>query len=149
MKFKPADPAPLTVRQISVYLKQHGVEKTLELVRSVPGTRPNWVAGAANALVAEGDTTVAMPALRWAVQEYPKSTLYEIWLAQALVATGDRAGALAAYRKAAELFPHDETINTELARQNYKYMIDKGMKDLGAHLPSTIRALDRNCLRTA
>jgi hypothetical protein len=65
-----------------------------------------------------------------AAKEYPKHTLYQIWLAQALVVTGDRPGAMAAYRKAAELFPHDETINNELASQNYKYMIDKGLKDL-------------------
>jgi hypothetical protein len=135
LNFKPAAPAPPTVRQIAVYLKQHGVEKTLQMVRSIPGTRPNWVAGAANTLVEEGDATVAMPALRWAVKEYPKDTLYQIWLGQALVVTGDRPAAVAAYQKAAELFPHDETINNELARQNYKYMIDKGLRDLGGSEP--------------
>jgi dienelactone hydrolase len=135
LTFKPAAPAPPTIRQLADYLKQHGVEKTLELVRSIPGTRPNWVAGAANTLVAEGDATAALLALRWAVKEYPKHTLYQSWLGQALAVTGDRAGALAAYRKAAELFPHDETINNELARQTYKYMIDKGLKDLGAAEP--------------
>jgi hypothetical protein len=135
LKCKPAAPAPPTQAQLASYLKEHGVEKTLELVRSIPGTRPNWVAGAASTLVAEGDATAGMPALRWAVREYPKDTLYQIWLGQALAVTGDRAGALAAYRKAAELFPHDETINNELARQNYKYMVDKGLKDLGAAEP--------------
>src|SRR5262245_29188705 len=47
LKFKPAAPAPPTVRQLAYHLRQHGVEKTVELARSIPGTRPNWVAGAA------------------------------------------------------------------------------------------------------
>lgn len=132
LKFKPAAPAPPTVRQLADYLKRHGLEKTLELVRSIPDARPNWVAGGATTLVEEGDATAALPALRWAVKEYPKDTLYQIWLGQALAVTGDRAGALAAYRKAAVLYPHDEIINNELARQNYKYLIDKGLTELGA-----------------
>jgi tetratricopeptide (TPR) repeat protein len=135
LTFKPAALAPPTVRQLADYLKQHGVEKTLELARSIPGTRPNWVAGAANTLVAEGDTAAALPALRWAVKEYPKHTVYQIWLGQALAVTGDRAGALAAYRKAAELFPHDESIDNERAREAYKYLTNKGLKELGAPEP--------------
>jgi hypothetical protein len=135
LTFKPAAPAPPTLRQLADYLQQRGVEKTVELARSIPGTRPNWVAGAANTLVEEGETTAALPALRWAVKEYPKGAIYQIWLGQALAVTGDRAGALAAYRKAAELFPHDETIDNERAREGYKYMIDKGLKDLGAAEP--------------
>jgi tetratricopeptide (TPR) repeat protein len=139
LKFKPATPAPPTVRQLAKHLKQHGVEKTLELVRSIPDTRPNWVAGAASTLVKEGDATAALPAHRWAVKEYPKNAIYQIWLGQALAVTGDRAGALAAYRKAAELFPHDETLDNELVRQNYKYLIDKGLKDLGRSEPQEHR----------
>ena len=73
------------------------------------------------------------------MKEYPKHTLYQIWLGQVLAVTGDRVGALAAYRKAAELFPHDETINNELVRQNYKYLIDKGLKDLGRSEPQKDR----------
>lgn len=135
LRFKPATPAPPTVRQIAVYLKQHGVEKTLEMVRSIPDARPNWVAGAANTLVAEGNATVALPALRWAVKEYSTGTIYQIWLGQALAVIGDRVGALAAYRKAAELYPHDDTLNNDLVRQNYKYLIEKGLKDLAAIEP--------------
>jgi dienelactone hydrolase len=135
LTFKPAALAPPTVGQLADSLKQHGLEKTLELVRSIPDARPNWVAGAASTLVEEGDTTAALPALRWAVKEYPTHTLYQIWLGQALAVTGDRAGALAAYRKAAELFPHDETINNERTREAYKYLINKGLKELGAPEP--------------
>jgi dienelactone hydrolase len=76
LTFKPAALAPPTVRQLADYLQQHGVEKTLELVRSIPGARPNWVAGAATTLVEEGEATAALPALRWAVGEYPKAALY-------------------------------------------------------------------------
>jgi tetratricopeptide (TPR) repeat protein len=132
LAFKPAAPAPPTLRQLADYLKQHGVEKTLELVRSIPDARPQAVAGAASTLVEDGDAPAALPALRWAAKEYPKYTVIQIRLGEALALTGDRAGALAAYRKAAELFPHDESINTELARQNNKYLIDKGLKELGA-----------------
>jgi hypothetical protein len=132
LTFKPAAPAPPTVGQLAAYLKQHGVEKTLELVRSIPDARPQAVAGAGVSLVEDGDAPAALPALRWAAREYPKYTVIQIHLGEALAVLGDRAGALAAYRKAAQLFQHDETMNTELARQNNKYLIDKGLKELGA-----------------
>jgi len=74
-----------------------------------------------------------VPALRFAVKKNPKNSGYRVWLGQALALTGDRAGALAAYRKAAELLPDDNTVGT--SRDNYKYLIDKGLKDLGASEP--------------
>jgi hypothetical protein len=46
---------------------------------------------------------------------------------------------VAAYRKAAELFPRDDTLNNDLVRQNYKYLIDKGLKELGAAEPGKDR----------
>jgi hypothetical protein len=73
LTFKPAAPAPPTIRQIAVYLKQHGLDKTVAMLRSIPDARPIRVAGAASALVDEGDVTAALPALRWAVKEYPRA----------------------------------------------------------------------------
>jgi hypothetical protein len=134
--FRPAAPVSPTNGQLASYLKQHGLEKTLELIRSFPNVYPGRVAGAASILVQDGDATAALPALRWAVKEYPKSTTLQVSLGQGLVVAGDRAGALAAYRKAAELLPADnEMAKNERLRENYKYLIDKGLKELGAPEP--------------
>jgi hypothetical protein len=133
--FKPAAPVPPTNGQLASYLKQHGLEKTLELIRSIPGVPPIRVAGAASVLVKDGDAAAALPALRWAAKEYPKFTTLQVLLGQALAITGDRTGALAAYRKAAELFPKDDEAKNERFRETYKYLIDKGLKDLGAPDP--------------
>jgi enoyl-CoA hydratase len=136
LKFKPAAPVPPTNGQLASYLKQHGLEKTLELIRSFPNFYPGRVAGAASILVQDGDATAALPALRWAVNEDPKSTTRQVSLGNALVVAGDRAGALAAYRKAAELFPKDdEMAKNERLREGYKYLIDKGLTDLGSSKP--------------
>jgi hypothetical protein len=136
LTFKPAAPVPPTNGQIASYLKQHGLEKTLELIRSIPSFRPIRVAGAASVLVKDGDATAALPALRWAVREYPTFTTLQVSLGQALALAGDREGALAAYRKAAELFPKDdEMAKNERLREGYKYLIDKGLKELGPSEP--------------
>src|SRR5262249_59959659 len=87
----------------------------------------------ANILLQNGDTTAALPALRFAIKEDPKVAVHQIWLGQALALTGDRAGALAAYRKAAELLPGDASAGG--AREAYKYLIAKGLKELGATEP--------------
>jgi hypothetical protein len=136
LRFKPAAPIPPANGQLASYLKQHGLDKTLELIRSFPNLHPARVAGAASLLVQDGDYAAALPALRWAVKEYPKSTTLQVSLGQGLIVAGDRSGALAAYRKAAELFPHDgEMAKNERLREGYKYLIDKGLKDLGAPEP--------------
>ena len=128
-------PVPPTNRQIAVYLKEHGVDKTVELLRSFPDVPLGRVAGAASALTDDGDATAALPALRWVTKEYPKAANYQVWLGKALVLTGDRAGALAAYRKAAEVLPDDESAKNEQFRENYKYLIDKGLKELSPSEP--------------
>jgi cytochrome c-type biogenesis protein CcmH/NrfG len=84
-------------------------------------------------LLRDGEAKAALPALRFAIKEDPKTAIYQVWLGQALVLTGDRAGALAAYRKAAELLPGDESAGR--AREAYKYLIDKGLKELGPSGP--------------
>jgi hypothetical protein len=136
LTFKPAASVPPTNGQLASHLKQHGLEKTLELIRSFPGLYPARVAAAASLLVQDGDATAALPALRWAAKEYPKSTTLQVTLGEGLVATGDRAGALAAYRKAAELLPADEEMaKNERLRENYQYLIGKGLKELGSSEP--------------
>jgi hypothetical protein len=131
LKFKPAAPVPPMNGQLANYLKQHGLEKTLELIRSFPGLEPRRVAGAASILVEDGDATAALPALRWAANEYPRSATLQVLLAQGLAITGDRPGSLSAYRKAADLLPNDEEMSkNERSREGYKYLIDKGLKEL-------------------
>jgi hypothetical protein len=135
LTFKPAASVPPTHRQLAVYLKEHGVEKTLKLAsrtasRATPTAR---LASAAACLLRDVNAAAALPALRYAVKEDPRSTIHHIWLGQALALTGDRAGALAAYRKAAELHPHDQTMGNSGGA--YKYFIDKGLKELGAPEP--------------
>ena len=98
-----------------------------------PNEPKRRVAAAAYCLLQDGDATAALPALRFAIEENPKVAIYQVWLGQALILTGDRAGALAAYRKAAELLPGDESVGN--ARVAYKYLIDKGLKDLGPSDP--------------
>jgi tetratricopeptide (TPR) repeat protein len=133
LTFKPAAPVPPTNRQLADYLKKHGAEKTMALIQSIPNEPKRRVAAAAYCLLPDGDATAALPALRFAIEESPKVAIYQVWLGQALVLTGDRAGALAAYRKAAELLPGDESVGN--AREAYKYLIDKGLKELGPSDP--------------
>jgi hypothetical protein len=129
LTFKPAAPAPPTHAQLASYLKEHGVEKTVAWIKSIPNLPTQQVASAAFVLLKDHDATSALPALRYVTKEYPKVTGYQVWLGQALGLTGDREGALAAYRKAAELLRTDKTAGTW--RENSKYLINKGLKELG------------------
>jgi hypothetical protein len=133
LTFKPAAPVRPTQAQLASYLKEHGVEKTVAFIQSIPDLPAERVASAAFVLLKDHDAKAALPALRYATKEYPKVAGYQVWLGQALGQTGDRAGALAAYRKAAELLPTDETAGNW--REHYKYLIDKGLKELGAAEP--------------
>jgi Flp pilus assembly protein TadD len=132
LTFQPAASVPPTSRQLAVFLKEYGVEKTLALAPKT-ASRPNptdRLASAAACLLRDGEAAAALPALSYAVKQDPKSTILHIWLGQALALTGDRVSALTAYRKAAELHPGDQTMGNSGAA--YKYMIDKGLKELGS-----------------
>src|SRR5262249_14294261 len=133
LTFKPAEPVRPTDRQIADYLKEHGVEKTLELVRSRTDRPTGRLAAAAAILLKDGEATAALPALRFAIKDEPTDAAYQVWLGQALSLTGDREGARAAYRKAAELLAGDKA--DERSREAYKYLIDKGLKELGPAEP--------------
>src|SRR5262249_32313268 len=127
LNFKPAAPAPPANGPIAAYLKQHGLEKTLELVRSSTNLPIGRLAASASLLTADGDPEAALPALRLAVKEEPKRAAHQLHLGEALALTGDRAGARAAFRKVAELLPGDESAGNN--REAYKYLIKKGLKD--------------------
>lgn len=133
LRFQSAAPVPPTNPQVADYLKRHGVEKTLELVRSPAGRPTSRLAAGACCLVRDGEALAALPALRLAIKEEPTVAAYQVWLGQALALTGDRAGARAAYCKAAELLPGDKS--AEGAREAYKFLIDKGLKELGPTEP--------------
>jgi pimeloyl-ACP methyl ester carboxylesterase len=138
LKFRPAAPVPPTNGQIAAYLKEHGLEKTLELVRSSTILPTRRLAAGASLLIADGEAAAGLPALRFAIKEGPTDAVFQMFLGQALTVTGDRAGARAAYRKAAELLPGDKSlIGYERARDGYKYQIEKGLKDLGPPEPPT------------
>jgi hypothetical protein len=133
LRFKPAVPVPPTNGQIAAYLKEHGLEKTLELVRSSTNLPIGRLAASASLLIADGEPEGALPALRFAIKEEPTVAAHQLYLGEALTLTGDRAGARAAYRKAAELLPGDESASNN--RRAYKYLIEKGLKDLGPPEP--------------
>src|SRR5262249_35998207 len=123
LKFKPAAPVRPTNWQIANYLKAHGLEKTLELVRATTDLPTLRLAASAALRIAEGGAVAALPALRFAVKDEPAVAAHQLYLGEALTLTGDRAGALAAYRKAAELLPGDKWAGNN--RRAYKYLIDK------------------------
>src|SRR5262249_32572538 len=91
LTFKSAALARTTQAQVASYLKEHGVEKTLAFIRSISGQPTDQVATAAFVLLKAHDAEAALPALRYATNESPKVTSYQVWLGQALSQTGDRA----------------------------------------------------------
>jgi hypothetical protein len=143
LTYKPAVPAPPTQAQLASYLKEHGLEKTVAFIQSIPNLRTDLVGSAAFVLLKDHDAKAALPALRYVTKEYPKDVSYQVWLGQALGLTGDRAGALAAYRKAAELLSGDGS--NKGWRNLNKYWIDKGLKELEASEPP---AKDRKAERS-
>jgi hypothetical protein len=129
LRFRPAAQVPPTTRQLAVYLQQHGVEKTVEFIQTVPDHPIDRLVGAASVLIEDGDPKAALPALMLVEKQRPKTTIVQIKLGQALTLIGDREAALAAYRKAEQLLPGDETVGN--AREAWKYLIGKGLKELG------------------
>src|SRR5262249_15013882 len=69
LRFKPAAPIPPPNGQIAAYLKEHGLEKTLELVRSSTNLPTGRLAASASLLIADGEPVAVLPALRFADRE--------------------------------------------------------------------------------
>jgi hypothetical protein len=129
LRFRPAAQVPPTTRQLAAYLQQHGVEKTVAFIRTVPDHSIDRLVGAASVLIEDGDPNAALPALMLVAKERPITTIVQIKLGQALALIGDRQAALLAYRKAGALLPGDETVGN--AREAWRYLIGKGLKELG------------------
>jgi hypothetical protein len=146
LNFRPAAPVQPTNGQIAAYLKDHGLDKTLDLVRSSTKWLIGRLAASASLLVGDGETKAALSALRFAIKEEPTVAIYQIYIGQALTLTGDRAGARAAYLKAAELLPGDKMVGNERAREAYDYLIKKGLKTSARR--SRRRRIDRHPRRS-
>jgi tetratricopeptide (TPR) repeat protein len=114
---------------LTQYVRQHGFEKAMELMRSFPDYADGNEIGLGMSLLREGDPKVALPLLIQAEKKDPKSAAIQALLGDARALTGDRKGALQALRKAAELLPDDKTVGG--LREYWKYTIEKGLKDLG------------------
>jgi dienelactone hydrolase len=130
LRFKPAAPIPPTNRQLSLYVKRHGIEKTAELLRSFPDLPKGKLSAAPFVLLQDGDAEAALPVLVRVARDCPKDAGVQAMLGQARVLTGDREGAVAAFRRAAELLPGDETVGG--LRAYWKYVIERGLKELGS-----------------
>jgi len=101
--FCPAATPPPTARQLAPYLRKHGVEKAVELVRSCRDdieVGGDGIVGAVQLLMDDGRMSDAVALITRSAEIFPKSMAIHSWLGQALARSGDRPGALAAYRKA-------------------------------------------------
>jgi pimeloyl-ACP methyl ester carboxylesterase len=129
LRFRQGAQVPPTTRQLAAYLKQHGVEKTVEFLRTLPDQPVHCLVGAGSVLIEDGEPKAALPALLLVARKYPKTTIVQIRLGQALAVIGERQAALEAYRKAGDLLAGDETVGN--AREAWKYLIAKGLRELG------------------
>src|SRR5262249_36156362 len=75
LRSRPAPQIPPTTRQLAVYLQQHGVEKTVAFIRTVPDYPIDRLVGAASVLIEDGDPKAALPALLLVAKECPKTTI--------------------------------------------------------------------------
>ncbi len=128
LRFRSADRVAPTYRQTSIYLKQNGVEKTIQLLQSFNQSTVR-LGGAADGLIQDGYPREALPALEFVTKEHPTWAIFHARLGQALSLTGDKKRALAEYQKAAELLPNDKSVGT--AGEVYKFIINQGLKELG------------------
>jgi dienelactone hydrolase len=133
LQFKPQAPVPPTARQLSQYVRQHGAEKAVELIRSFGGSADS-ASAAARVLLQDGDAKTAIPLLAVIAKDHPKLAQIQAMLGEARALTGDREGALAAFRKGQELMAGDTTVEPY-----WKGVIEEGVKELGQSEPSKER----------
>lgn len=130
LRFKPAAPIPPTQRQMALYLRQHGAEATVTMLRAFPDLAQSKMVGGLITLLNDDDIKTALPALRLAGTIYPKSAPIQAMLGKVLARTGDTGGAERAYRSALVLLPDDNTVGG--LRPYWQSQIDRGLKALAA-----------------
>ena len=141
LKFKPAAPVPTdesTTRglpQEERGRENRGVDRVDCQRAEEPVGRPagDRLAAAADASSRTATRLRRCLRSRCAIKEYPKMAVYQVWLGQALALTGDRA---VRWRRTGR--PPNCSRATRWRgtnREAYKYLIDKGLKDLGSSEP--------------
>ena len=130
LQFKAAAPVPPTQRQMAQYLRQHGADATIAMLRAFPdGLAQSKLVGGVIALLDDDDVKTALPSLLLAEKTYPKNAGIQTMLGEVLARTGDKAGAEQAYRRALVLLPDDGTVGA--FRPIWKSQIERGLKELG------------------
>lgn len=123
--YKPATPRTATPRQLSLYLKQHGVEKAIALMATL-GKGSDSIVPGAHVLLQDGDVKTCISVLRRVEKDHPEDAGVLALLGQSLLLSGDRTGALQAFRKGKAVVDADTK-----ASPIWKYYIEEGLKELG------------------
>jgi len=125
LQYKPPTPAPPSARQMSLYVRQHGVEKAVELMRSL-GEDSGSLTSAAHVLLQDGDIPTTLAIVNRIKADHPNMLQAHALLGEALAIKGDRQGALAAFRRAQEIMTVDKK-----DASFWKYVVEDGLKELG------------------
>jgi hypothetical protein len=143
LRFKPPAPLPPTARQLSQFIRQHGAEKAMELLRAEyvraygaengAEAARSFPAAAVDVLLKDGDGQLALSVLILFEKDNSKDMMFQLKLGEARALTGDRAGAVTAYRSAAKLLADLEKARGP--QPVYKYLIEQGLKELGESEP--------------
>jgi predicted dienelactone hydrolase len=129
LQFKDAAPVPPTQRQMAQYLRQHGADASIAMLRAFPDVAESKLVGGIITLLGDDDVKTALPSLLLAEKTYPKNAGIQVMLGQVLTRTGDNSGAEQAYRKALVLLPDDNTVGG--FRPYWASQIEQGLKALG------------------
>lgn len=130
--FRPAAPAPPTARQLAPFVRKHGVEKAVELIRDYRDdieVGGDGVGGAVQLLMDDGRMTDAVALITRSADIFPKSMAIRFRLGQVLALTDDKAGALAAYRTALDLVAGETADEPTKAR--WRKELEAKVKEVG------------------
>lgn len=129
LRYKPAIPANPTPRQLSLYVRQQGIEKAVGLVLSL-GKDVEALVPAAHVLVQDGDVKTVHIILNRIDKDRPNLASVHALRGQALLLSGDRKGALSAYQRGKEILDSEKDPSPV-----WKYYIEEGLKELGQSNP--------------
>ena len=129
LQYRPPTPARPSARQMSLYVRQHGVEKAVELMRSL-GEDSASLISAAHVLLQDGDTTATLSIVNRIEKDHPNMLQIHALRGEALALNGDRQGALAAFRRAQEIMTVDKK-----DASFWKYVVEAGLRDSGQSTP--------------